>query len=146
MTVNRIAIVESQEIVREGLKMILSKEEGLLSYCISDPIALFRQSWISPPDLVIMDKVMPGMNGVEAIQEIKKRWDKTKVLIFSAKNSEQNIVRAFQAGANGYILNNASPDGVGLCRYAHIGRLFLCFTDNFTFGDTGILPNGKKFH
>ncbi|MBK8817344.1 MAG: response regulator transcription factor [Methylococcaceae bacterium] len=107
---NRIAIVESQEIVREGLKMILSREDGLLSYCISDPIALFRQSWISPPDLVIMDKVMPGMNGVEAIQEIKKRWDKTKVLIFTAKNSEQNIVRAFQAGANGYILNNASPD------------------------------------
>lgn len=107
---DRIAIVENQEIVREGLKMILSKEEGLLSYCVPDPIALFRQNWISPPDLVIMDKVMPGMNGVEAIQEIKKRWEKTKILIFTSKNGEQNIVRAFQAGAHGYILNNASPD------------------------------------
>lgn len=107
---NRIAIVESQEIVREGLKMILSKEPGLLSYCLPDPIALFRQIWSSPPDLVIMDKVMPGMNGVEAILEIKKRWENTKILIFTAKNAEQNIVRAFQAGANGYILNTASPD------------------------------------
>jgi DNA-binding NarL/FixJ family response regulator len=110
MTVNRIAIVENQEIVREGLKMILSKEPGLLSYCVSDPIALFRQTWINPPDLVILDKVMSGMNGVEAIQEIKKRWENTKVLVFTAKSAEQNIVRAFQAGANGYILNNASPD------------------------------------
>lgn len=107
---NRIAIVENQEIVREGLKMILSKEPGLLSFCVSDPIALFRQNWVTPPNLVIMDKVMPGMNGVEAIQEIKKRWDSTKILIFTAKNAEQNVVRAFQAGANGYILNTSSPD------------------------------------
>ncbi len=107
---NRIAIVESQEIVREGLKMILSKEPGLLSFCVSDPISLFRQNWTTPPNLVIMDKIMPGMNGVEAIQEIKKRWDTTKILIFTSKNGEQNVVRAFQAGANGYILNTASPD------------------------------------
>ncbi|NOS73919.1 MAG: response regulator transcription factor [Methyloglobulus sp.] len=107
---NRIAIVEDLAIVREGLRVLLTKEPGFSVTHSPNPIALFRESWTTPPDLVIMDKVMTGMNGVEAIQEIKKRWNNTKVLIFTAKYGEENIVRAFQAGANGYLLNNADPD------------------------------------
>jgi DNA-binding NarL/FixJ family response regulator len=109
-TMNRIAIVESQAIVREGLRMLLSSEPNFSISHAADPIALFRQTWSTPPDLVIMDKVMPSMNGVEAIQEVKKRWNTTKVLIFTAKNAEVNITRAFQAGARGYILKDADPD------------------------------------
>jgi DNA-binding NarL/FixJ family response regulator len=109
-TMNRIAIVESQAIVREGLRMLLSSEPGFSVTHAVNPIALFRQTWSTPPDLVIMDKVMPSMNGVEAIQEVKKRWNTTKVLIFTAKNAEVNITRAFQAGARGYILKDADPD------------------------------------
>lgn len=105
----RIAILESQAIIREGLRALLGKEPGFSVTHAADPISLFRQTWTSPPDLIIMDKVMPGMNGVEAIQEIKKRWNTTKVLIFTAKNSEENISRALQAGANGYLLNSADP-------------------------------------
>jgi DNA-binding NarL/FixJ family response regulator len=107
---SRIAIVESHAIVREGLRVLLSSEKGFSVSHAPDPIALFRQTWLSPPDLVIMDKVMAGMNGVEAIQEIKKRWINTKVLIFTAKCAEENIVRAFQAGANGYLLTDADPN------------------------------------
>lgn len=107
---NRIAIIENQAVVREGLRVLLSKEYGVSVMHASDPIALFRQTWSSPPDLVIMDKVMANMNGIEAIQEIKKRWNNTKVLIFTAKCAEENIVRAFQAGAHGYLLNKADPD------------------------------------
>jgi DNA-binding NarL/FixJ family response regulator len=107
---NRVAIVESQAIVREGLRMLLSSEPGFSVSHATDPVALFRQTWSTPPDLVIMDKVMPSMNGVEAIQEVKKRWNNTKVLIFTAKNKEENIIRAFQAGARGYILKDAAPE------------------------------------
>ena len=108
----RIAIVESQEVVREGLKTIFSKHSGLISYFLTDPFELFRQNTLTPPDLVIMDHIMPGMNGVEAIQEIKKRWEITKVLIFSAKREEQYVVKAFQAGANGYLFKNARPEEI----------------------------------
>lgn len=108
--VNRIAIVESQAIIREGLRLLLSKEQNFSVTQAADPIALFRQTWNRPPDVVIMDKVMPNMNGIEAIQEIKKRWADTKILIFSAKQAEENVLRAFQAGANGYILKSASPE------------------------------------
>lgn len=108
--VNRIAIIENQAIIREGLRLLLSKEQNFSVTQASDPIALFRQTWNRPPDVVIMDKVMPNMNGIEAIQEIKKRWAETKILIFSAKQAEENVLRAFQAGANGYILKSASPE------------------------------------
>lgn len=110
LAMNKIAIVESQSIVREGLRMLLSGESGLSVSHAADPIALFRQTWSRPPDLVIMDKVMHSMNGVEAIQEVKIRWNTTKVLIFTDKKEEKNIIRAFQAGASGYILKDADPD------------------------------------
>ncbi|ESS73889.1 oxygen regulatory protein NreC [Methyloglobulus morosus KoM1] len=107
---NRIAIVENQAIVREGLRMLLSRNPEFSVYHATDPIALFRQTWTAPPELVIMDKIMFGMNAIEAIEEVKKRWSNTKVLIFTAKSAEENIVRAFQAGASGYILKSAAPE------------------------------------
>jgi DNA-binding NarL/FixJ family response regulator len=106
----KIAVVESQAIVREGLRMLLSGDSKFTVSNAIDPIALFRQTWSTPPDLVIMDKVMPGMNGVEALHEIKKRWIDTKVLIFTSRNTQENIARAFHAGASGYLLRSADPD------------------------------------
>lgn len=105
-----IVIVENREIISESLNATLLKEPGLSICIVSDPVQLFKRAWNSPPDLVIMDKVMPYMNAVETIQEIKKRWSDTKTLIFTAKSAEKNILRAFQAGANGYILHNAGKD------------------------------------
>jgi len=49
---------------------MLSKEPTF-SVFLALPIVLFRQTWSPPPDLAVMDKVMTGMNGIEAIQEIK---------------------------------------------------------------------------
>ena len=90
--------------------MLLSNNPNHSVSHASDPISMFRQTWSSPPDLVIMDKVMPNMNGIEAIQEIKKRWLETRILVFTSKNTQENIARAFNAGANGYLLRSADPD------------------------------------
>lgn len=106
----KIALIESQAIVREGLRMLLSSNTANTVSHASDPIALFRQTWSSPPDLVIMDKVMPSMNGVETIQEIKKRWLETRILVFTSRCRQENIARAFNAGAHGYLLRSADPD------------------------------------
>lgn len=106
----KIAIIENQAIVREGLRMLLANNSAYNVSHASDPITLFRQTWSIPPDLVIMDKVMPNMNGIEAIQHIKKRWLETRILVFTSKNTQENIARAFNAGANGYLLRSADPD------------------------------------
>lgn len=108
---HKIALVEEQTIIRAGLNAVLTQEPqfNVVSQA-TNPFDLFRQTWCIPPDLVLLDMIMPKMNGVEAIEEIKKRWHGTKVLIYTYKNTEESVSDAFQAGADGYLLKNASTD------------------------------------
>jgi len=107
----KIAIVEEQTIIRAGLHAVLTKEPQfeVVSQSIN-PLDMLRQSWSVPPDLVLLDLVMPKMNGVEAIEEIKKRWHNTKVLVYTCKDTVESISDAFQAGSDGYLLKNTSTD------------------------------------
>jgi DNA-binding NarL/FixJ family response regulator len=52
--------------------------------------------------------MMPKRYGIEVIQEIKRRWQTTKILIFTLKDTEENIYDAFRAGADGYILKDTT--------------------------------------
>lgn len=107
----KIAIVEDQTIIRAGLYAVLTQEPQFNVVSQSNnPIDLFRQTWLIPPDLVLLDMVMPKMNGVEAIEEIKKRWHGAKILIYTSKNTEESISDAFQAGADGYLLKSSTTE------------------------------------
>jgi DNA-binding NarL/FixJ family response regulator len=107
----KIAIVEDQTIIRAGLYAVLTQEPEFNVVSQSgDPIELFRQTWFVPPDLVLLDLIMPKMNGVEAIEEVKKRWHGTKVLVYTFKDAGASISDAFQAGADGYLLKSASTE------------------------------------
>jgi DNA-binding NarL/FixJ family response regulator len=105
----KIAIIESESIIREGLCLLLSKNSDFtVDFQAAAPVALFRQAWLTPPDLIVLDLMMPKKYGIEVIEEIKKRWLATKVLIFTLKDTEENICDAFRAGADGYILKGAT--------------------------------------
>jgi DNA-binding NarL/FixJ family response regulator len=107
----KIAIVEDQTIIRAGLYAVLTQEPQFNVVSQSNnPIDLFRQTWLIPPDLVLLDMVMPKMNGVEAMEEIKKRWHGAKILIYTSKNTEESISDAFQAGADGYLLKSSTTE------------------------------------
>jgi DNA-binding NarL/FixJ family response regulator len=107
----KIAIIEDHAILKAGLYAILSKDPqfNIISQP-NDPIELFSQTLPVKPDLVLLNLIMPKMNGIEAIAEIKKRWHWTKILVYTNKEEEKNILEAFQAGADGYLLKN-SPMG-----------------------------------
>lgn len=105
----KIAIVESESIIREGLCVLLSKEPDFtVTFQAAAPVALFRQTWFAPPDLILLDMMMPKRYGIEVIEEIKKRWQTAKVLIFTLKDTDENICDAFRAGADGYILKGTT--------------------------------------
>ena len=59
------------------------------------------------PDVVLMDVVMPGLNGVEAARQVKKYASKTKVVMLSGFADEEQIVSALRAGASGYLVKNS---------------------------------------
>ena len=62
------------------------------------------------PHLVLMDLSMPGMNGIEAIQDIKRRNPKTRVLVLTIHKTDEYIHESLRAGADGYILKDATHD------------------------------------
>jgi two-component system, NarL family, response regulator NreC len=107
----RLLIAEDHTILREGLKSLLGAnpdfevvgeaEDGRRALKLSNELS---------PDLILMDLSMPRMNGFEAIQEIKKQNTAVKIIVLTVHNTEEYILMTLQAGADGYVLKDATHD------------------------------------
>jgi DNA-binding NarL/FixJ family response regulator len=107
----RVVIAEDHTILREGLRALLSAESDLeVVGEAADGRQAIRRVEELRPDLILTDLSMPKMNGVEAIREIKKRTPETKVLALTVHKAEEFILEVLQAGADGYILKDASAE------------------------------------
>ena len=105
----RIIIAEDHTILREGLRMLLaSKEEFEVVAEAEDGLEAIRTSETLQPDLILMDLSMPRMNGMGAIQEIKKQCPDTKILVLTVHKTEEYILATLKAGADGYVLKDAT--------------------------------------
>ncbi|MGB5616706.1 MAG: response regulator transcription factor, partial [Desulfobacterales bacterium] len=62
------------------------------------------------PDLLLMDLSMPRMSGLAALKDIKKRFPKTRIIVLTVHKTEEYILAALQAGADGYVLKDATHD------------------------------------
>ncbi len=105
----RIVIAEDHTILREGLKMLLSSNPAFeVVGEAQDGLEAIRSVDSLKPDLILMDLSMPRMNGVGAIQEIKKQSPSTKILVLTVHKTEEHILTALKTGADGYILKDAT--------------------------------------
>jgi len=105
-----VLIVDDHPIVRRGLKEILKTESNLhVSETANarDALALIRQQ---PFDLVVLDLDLPGMSGLELLQQIKHEQKRLHVLVLSVYPEDQFAVRVLKAGASGFISKEAVPD------------------------------------
>jgi DNA-binding NarL/FixJ family response regulator len=110
-TRHRVVIAEDHTILREGLRALLSAESDLeVVGEADDGRQAIRRVEELGPDLILTDLSMPKMNGVEAIREIKKRAPETKVLALTVHKAEEFILEVLQAGADGYVLKDASSE------------------------------------
>jgi DNA-binding NarL/FixJ family response regulator len=101
----RIIVVDDHPVVREGLVAMLSTVPDFeVAGEAADGVAAVTTTLREKPDVVLMDIELPPTDGIEAIEEILARAPETRVLIFSAFDSEERIFRAVQAGAQGYLL------------------------------------------
>ena len=104
-----VLIAEDHTLIREGLRALLSSHPDLeVIGEAADGREAIRQAEKLSPALVLMDLSMPRMGGVEAIREIKKKWPNIKVLALTVNDSEEYVLAALQAGAEGYILKDCS--------------------------------------
>lgn len=111
----RLVIAEDHTIVREGLRALIGADPELdVIQEASDGRDAVRAVEKLHPDLVLMDLSMPGMHGLEAIKEIKSRFPETKVLTLTVHKTEEYVYAALQAGADGYVLKDATHSELSL--------------------------------
>jgi DNA-binding NarL/FixJ family response regulator len=101
-------IVDDHEVVREGLRLSLSRAPHIrIIGEAGDGASAIELALRRKPDVVIMDVRMPGMDGLEATRSLTDQAPDAKVLIFTAYSERSLLSRAFDSGANGYILKEA---------------------------------------
>jgi DNA-binding NarL/FixJ family response regulator len=107
----RILIVEDHTLLRAGLSALLARDADVevVGEAENGRDAV-RSVAVVAPDLVLMDLSMPGSNGIEAIHEIKRRYPSVRVLVLTLHKSDEYIQESLRAGADGYILKDASND------------------------------------
>ena len=107
----RILIVDDHTLLRAGLRALLAQDPGIEVVGEADNGRdAIRAVGQLAPHLVLMDLTMPEMNGMEAITEIKRRYPEVRVLVMTLHKAEDYIHASLTAGADGYILKDASQD------------------------------------
>jgi two-component system response regulator NreC len=104
-----VLIVEDHTIVREGLRALLALDPDFQVVGETDNgrDAIHLVGSLKPA-LVLMDLSMPGMNGMEATREIKKRHPDARIIVLTVHKTEEYIRVSLQAGASGYVLKDAT--------------------------------------
>jgi two-component system, NarL family, response regulator LiaR len=106
----RIFIADDHAIVREGLRALLATEPGLeLVGEGNDGLEAIRKVQTLKPDVILLDMVMPRMDGLEAIVEIKKNWSEAKIIVLTSFSDDEKVFSAIRSGALGYLLKESSP-------------------------------------
>lgn len=107
----RVAIVEDRPDVRRGLAELLGGTAGFdaVGAYESAELALESLATVSA-DVVMMDIELPGMSGIDATREIRRRWPSMQVMMLTVYEDDERIFRSLQAGATGYVLKKTRPD------------------------------------
>lgn len=104
MSPTRVFIVDDHEVVREGLRTVLKKDPAMSIVGMSeDTVDLVKKLKKAQADVVILDISMPNRSGLDALKDLRQLYPKTRVLILSMHPEERFAVRAFRAGASGYL-------------------------------------------
>lgn len=120
----RVIIVDDHAMTRTGLRFFLTAYDDLElvgeAGSGEEALALCHQT---RPDVVLMDMVMPGMDGATAIHCIRQDYPQTEILVLTSFEQDDMVQQALQAGAIGYLLKNVSAHLLAeAIRAAHAGR------------------------
>jgi len=107
----QLFIVEDHRLFREGLKAMLSpSQEYEIIGEAEDGLEAIRLIKKKKPDLVLLDLSMPRMNGLSVLREIKGSMPEVKILVLSIHESDQYVLQAFEAKADGYAIKDSSRE------------------------------------
>jgi len=109
----RVLLADDHSVVRQGLRMLLSLDAELqIAGEAADGAEALRLARELRPDVVVMDIMMPRMDGIAATEAIRRELPDTEVLALTSAADDESVVGAIRAGAIGYLLKNSEPGDV----------------------------------
>lgn len=106
-----VAIVDDHTMVRQGLKQILELEDDITVIAqASNGEEAINIARTEQPDVILMDINMPGMNGLEAIKEMKDEKISSKIIVLTIHEDRDYLFKTLHMGAEGYVLKDADPN------------------------------------
>ncbi len=123
----RILIVDDHAVVREGLRAFLELQDGLeVVGEAQDGEAGVQQALALVPDIILMDLLMPQVDGLEAMRQLRVQLPDCRVIVLTSFLDEDRVLPAIQAGAAGYLLKNVEPSELARAiRAAHRGEAII---------------------
>ena len=123
----RVLVVDDHAVVREGLRAFLELQVGIevVGEAADGEEALTAADRLRP-DVVLLDLVMPRLDGVRALRALRERLPGARVIVLTSFLDDDKLLPALRAGAAGYLLKNAEPrELVRAVRVAHAGEALL---------------------
>jgi NarL family two-component system response regulator LiaR len=106
----RVLVVDDHAVVREGLRTFLSLQDGIeVVGEAADGRDGIREAERLRPNVILMDLVMPGLDGVGAMRELRRRLPECRVIVLTSFAQDDRLLPAIQAGAAGYLLKDVEP-------------------------------------
>jgi DNA-binding NarL/FixJ family response regulator len=122
-----VLVVDDHEVVREGLRAFLELQHGIeVAGEAADGEEAIAVAERLDPDVVLMDLVMPRLDGLGAMRELRERVPRARVIVLTSFLDDDKLLPALRAGAAGYLLKNAPPPELARAvRAAHAGEALL---------------------
>jgi DNA-binding NarL/FixJ family response regulator len=121
----RLLVVDDHPVVRGGLVALLGTVDSMQVVAeANDGAEAVRQYGAHQPDVTLMDLRLGAVSGVEAIKQIREAWPQARIIVLTTFDGDEDIYRAMQAGAKGYLLKGMSVDDlISAVRTVHQGRM-----------------------
>ena len=123
----RVLVVDDHAVVREGLRTFLELQEGIeVAGEAADGEEAIEAAERLRPDVVLMDLVMPALDGLAAMRVLRERVPGARVIVLTSFADDDKLLPALRAGAAGYLLKNAEPQELARAvRAANAGEALL---------------------
>ncbi|ALP39623.1 two component system response regulator [Aeromonas veronii] len=123
----RVLIVEDHALLIDGIRNLLANQPRYdVVGAVSDGLAVYEACQRLTPDMVLLDLGLPGMDGIDVIHQLRRRWESLRIVVVTASSEERRGREALAAGALAYVLKQ-SPQQTLLAALQHaaIGKRFV---------------------
>jgi DNA-binding NarL/FixJ family response regulator len=125
----RLAIADDHKIFRDGIRMALKNRDFIkVIWEADDGKDMMHKLRIKTPDILLMDIRMPEVDGVHALQMIRKEYEDVKIIILSMYDDKETITKVMEHGANAFLTKTTDPDEI-------YKAIISCMNEDFYFND-----------